>query len=97
MSTRQKSDQEISDICEKIYLERIKPLIKYEEDKGKFVVIDADSGDYEIDRRDAVATRRLLDRHPGAYTYAIRIGRPTAYRMVGMKNRNRSCDNRKSQ
>ncbi len=97
MSARQKSHQEIADFCEKIYLERIKPLIKYEEDKGKFVVIDADSGDYEIDRRDAAATRRLLDRRPSAYTYAIRIGRPTAYRMIGMKTRDRSRDSRKSQ
>ena len=96
MSARQKSDQEIADFCEKVYIERIKPLIKYEEDKGKFVVIDVNSGDYEIDRRDAVATRRLLDRRPGAYTYAIRIGHPTAYRMIGMKIRNRSCDSRKS-
>ena len=96
MSARQKSDQEIADFCEKLYRERIKPLIKYEEDRGKFVVIDVNSGDYEIDQKDAVATRRLIDQRSDAYTYAIRIGRPTAYRMTGLKTRNRSCDSSKS-
>ena len=79
---------------QKIYEETIKPLIDPEQQRGKFVVIDVESGDYEIDKRDAVATRRLLDRRPGAYTYAVRVGRPTAYRMVGMKTRNRSFDGR---
>ena len=46
---------------------------------GKFVVIDIFSGDYEVDIRDADATSRLLDRHPDAMTWAVRVGHPTPY------------------
>ena len=82
----QKVGQEIADRGEKIYQEHIRALVDPSE-YGKFVVIDVDSGDYEIDRSDPAATRRLLDRQPDAITYAVRVGRPSAYRMVGMKIR----------
>ena len=36
-------------------------------DRGKVVVIDIDSGDYEIDYDDAAALFRLLERRPDAY------------------------------
>ncbi len=85
MSIDQESLKAIAEKGEKIYLEAIKPHIDLEQERGNFVVIEVETGDYEIDRRDAVATRRLLDRHPEAVTYAVRVGRPTAYRMTGMK------------
>ena len=50
-------------------------------ERGKVVVIDVDSGDYEIDSDDADATVRLMARRPGAVTYAVRVGHPAAYRM----------------
>ena len=63
---------------EAIYRERIRHLVEPHE-KGKFVVIDVYSGDYEIDERDADASVRLLSRHPDAMTWAVRVGYPTAY------------------
>ncbi len=56
---------------------QIEPL-----EKGMFVVIDVESGDYEIDERDAVATRRLLNRRPNAVTYGVRVGHRAAYSHV---------------
>lgn len=46
---------------------------------GKFVVIDVETGDFEVDQEDVEATLRLLARHPGAITYGLRIGYPAAY------------------
>ena len=43
-------------------------------DMGKVVVIDIDSGDYEIDYDDAAALFRLLERRPDAYTWSERVG-----------------------
>ena len=43
-------------------------------DRGKVVVIDIDSGDYEIDYDDAAALFRLLERRPDAYTWSERVG-----------------------
>ena len=88
MAFDQEAARAIGEKCEKIYEDTIKPHIDLEQERGKFVVIDVHSGDYEIDKRDAVATRRLIKRRPTAFTYAIRVGFPTAYRMVGMKTRN---------
>ena len=61
-----------------IYEERIRHLVDPQQ-KGKFVVIDVYSGDYEVHKRDADATRKLLERQPDAMTWAVRVGYPTAY------------------
>ena len=85
MSIDQEAAKAIAKKGENIYAETIKPNIDLEQERGKFVVIDVHTGDYEIDRRDAAATRRLFDRRPNAVTYAVRVGHRTAYKMVGMK------------
>ena len=73
---------EIAARGEAIYREQIRPMIQTAQ-KGSFVVIDVESGDYEIDAGDADATRRLLDRLPDAVTYGVRIGHRAAYSHVG--------------
>ena len=54
-------------------------------DKGSFVVIDAVSGDYEVDPSPAAAKRRLKARHPGITTFTKRIGLPRSYKLVSFK------------
>ena len=53
--------------------------------KGSFVVIDAISGDYEVDPSPSAAKRRLKARHPGMTTFTKRIGRPKSYKLVSFK------------
>jgi hypothetical protein len=53
------------------------------EDDGKFVAIDVDSADFEIDSNDFWATERLRKRHPNARMWLARIGRKAAYRLGG--------------
>ena len=51
-------------------------------DKGKFVVIDVTTGDYEIAEDHLTASLRLLNRHSqGDNFYGIRIGYRTAYKL----------------
>jgi hypothetical protein len=50
--------------------------------KGKTLVIDVDTGDYEINDDSGEATRRLLARHPDAPLYRMRIGYP-AFGKIG--------------
>ena len=83
MTTDRNEVEEMAERGQKIYDERIKALIDLDVHYGKFVVIDVETGDYEVDKRDAVATRRLRERRPGAMTYAVRVGFPSAYRMGG--------------
>ena len=63
-----------------IYNEQILPLMR-DEDKGKVVVIDVNSGDYEIDYDDAAALFNLLERHPDAFTWSERVGYRAVHRM----------------
>ena len=70
--------KEVCDRGEKIYQEQIKPLVEPQE-KGKFVVIDILSGDYEIDPEHLAASKRLRERRPDSVRYAGRVGYPSAY------------------
>ena len=65
---------------EKIYEERIKALVEPEK-IGKFIVIDIDSGDFEVDAKILVASRRLRERHPDSVLYRVKVGLGAAYRM----------------
>lgn len=49
--------------------------------KGKFVVIDVETGDYELDDDDASATMRILEKNPGTLTYGVRVGSAAAYQI----------------
>ena len=54
--------------AESIYREKVKPMLT-DADDGKFVVIDLNSGDYEVDDYEFDAEIRLLQRRPSAATY----------------------------
>ncbi len=77
---------EITSRGEAIYLERIFPLLSPEE-SGKFVAIDIESGDYEIDADDPYACLRLLERRPQSVIYGLRVGARAAYRFGGFAPR----------
>ena len=47
--------------------------------KGKVIVIDVKSGDYEIGDNDLEATLRMFERRPDALTWGERIGYPAMY------------------
>jgi hypothetical protein len=51
--------------------------------KGEFLVLDIESGEYEIDASEVAAVRRAKAKHPEAALYILRIGYPTAYRVGG--------------
>ena len=82
MAGRAYKPGEITALGEAIYQEQLRSRIGPVE-KGTFVVIDVETGDYEIDARDATATRRLLKRRPDAVTYGVRVGHRAAYSHVG--------------
>lgn len=62
------------------YDSRVRPALRPEDD-GKYVAIDIESGDFEVDGDDFAATDRLLARRPAAQTWLMRVGEPTAYRI----------------
>ena len=63
-----------------IYHEKIRPTLGPEY-KGKIVVIDVKSGDYEIAENSLTASLRLRKRRPDAFTWAERVGYPAVHHM----------------
>ena len=74
------TSQEVASRGEAIYVQQIRDKVNPEH-KGKFLVIDIETGEYEINADDLVATKQLLAKHPNAVIYGLRIGFPTAYRI----------------
>ncbi len=62
-----------------IYQEKILPTLG-EEDTGKLVVIDVDTGDWEVNADHIAALLSIRERNPNAYTWAARVGHRAAYR-----------------
>jgi hypothetical protein len=58
----------------------VRPLLRPEDD-GKYVAIDIETGEYEMDKDDYAATGRMLARRPGARLWLFRAGHATTYRM----------------
>ena len=50
---------------------------------GKFLVIDIETGEYEIDRNEVAAFKRAKAKRPDAPLYLLRIGYPAAYQIGG--------------
>ena len=76
------SAEEIAARGKKIYEEKIRSQVEAAY-HGDFVVIDVDSGDYEVDPKDIAASSRLRERRPGAVMLGLRVGFPAAYRLGG--------------
>jgi hypothetical protein len=74
--------EEVAARGEALYEQHIRPHVEATH-QGKFVVVDIETGDYEIDADDLAATKRALAKRPDAVLYGLRIGYPTAYRLGG--------------
>ncbi len=74
--------EEVHSRGEAIYEQQIRTKVEPQH-KGKFLVLDVETGEYEIDEDDLKATKRALAKRPGAVLYGLRIGYPTAYRLGG--------------
>lgn len=51
------------------------------------VIIDVETGDYEIDERGLISARHLQSRHPDAILYGKRIGYDVAEALGGVMER----------
>lgn len=75
MSTPQPcySKEEFAQRGDELYEREIHPYLTAK-DEGKFVVIDIDTGAYEIETDELAASDRLLARHPAAQMWLRRVG-----------------------
>ena len=55
--------------------------------RNAFILIDIETGDFEIDRDEIAASDRLLSRRPNAQVWMRRVGSRYAYRIGGFRKR----------
>jgi hypothetical protein len=77
------SGEEIGRRGQEIYEQRLRPLVETENNIGKIISIDVESGDYEIADDLLAAGRRLQQRRPDALMYGKRIGYNAVYAVGG--------------
>lgn len=67
-----------------LYQQSIRSAVEADERNiGKVLVLDIESGDYEIDDVGLDAARRLRSRRPEAVLYGLRIGYDAMYALGG--------------
>ena len=71
---------ELATLGGRIFDQQILPTLR-PEDNGKFVAIDVETGDYEMDADDYTAVARLQSRKPEADIWLMCAGYPTTYRI----------------
>lgn len=78
------STEEIARRGRELYQKRIRAQVETEENIGKIVSIDVETGDHEVvDHIGIASSQRLQARHPGAQIWAERIGYDAAYALGG--------------
>ncbi len=82
MPYSQYTPEEVAQRGEAMYERQIRSRVEPEH-MGQFVVMDIETGDYEVDVDDLGATKQALAKRPGAVLYGLRIGSAAAYRLGG--------------
>jgi hypothetical protein len=79
---RRYSREEIARRGQEVYARVVRPTLS-EADVGKFVEVDIESEDYEMDADVIKAAHRLLARRPGAQLWLERVGYVAAHTVSG--------------
>ena len=80
MTTHKYSIDEVCGRGERIYEERIKVLVEPQEN-GRFIVIDIESGDYEIADLMSDASHCLKERRPDSVRFGAKVGYSSAFNL----------------
>ena len=80
------SKEEFARRGDEIYERVVRPRVGAE-DEGKFVLIDIETDDFEVDADELAASDRLLARNPDAQVWFTRVGSRYARRFGGPRYR----------
>jgi len=65
-----------------LYQERIRQEVE-PASTGQFLVVDVETGDYELGAESAEVVNRAREKHPDAPLFLMRVGYPTAVKLGG--------------
>ncbi len=80
MPSTNRTRDELAKLGDEIFDRQVKPSLR-PEDEGKFVAIDVESGDFEINEDDYTAVMRLRTRKPTADMWLLQVGYPATCRI----------------
>jgi hypothetical protein len=83
MQTLLLSHEEVGQLAQQLYDHGIRQKVEREENIGKMIIIDIESGDYEVDKKGLKAANRLEERHPNGRLFGLRIGYKVAVSFSG--------------
>jgi len=72
--------EELACLGNEVLERRVRPMLRPEDD-DKYIALDVQTGDYEVDENDFAAVSRLRARNPAAEVWLSRVGHPAAYKM----------------
>jgi hypothetical protein len=87
MQTLLLSREEVARRAKQLYKNSIRQQVETDENIGKIVIIDFESGDYEVDETGLKAARKLSAKHPHSRLFGIRIGYNVAVSFGGVMDR----------
>lgn len=74
--------EEIVRLGEERYEREVRALVEPQHN-GEFLVLDVDTGEYEMDRDEAAAFQRAISAHPHGRLFLKRVGFAAAHRIGG--------------
>ena len=81
------SREEVAQRAKALYEQSIRAQVETEENVGKMVVIDIETGDFAVDEQGIESSRQLQARNPNARLYGIRIRYNVAESLGGVMER----------
>ncbi|MEH2260496.1 hypothetical protein [Nostoc sp.] len=81
------SREEVARRAKELYQNSIRQEVAREENIGKMVIIDIETGEYAVDKIGIESARYLRKKHPFARLYGIRIGYKVAVSFSGFLER----------
>ncbi len=81
------SSEEAGRRADELYANRIRALVETDENIGKLLVIDVETGEYDIDTdiNSMALWKRMLAKHPDAVLSRLRIGYPAVHSFGGFR------------
>ena len=78
------TETEIVERGQRLYEQTIRPAVDEAKNRGKLLVINVETGEYEMDADDVAAAKRAKARFGNdAVLFTMRVGYPAAYRLGG--------------
>lgn len=87
MQTILLSHEEVARLAKQLYESTIRQQVETEDNIGKMVIIDIETGNYEVDKTGLQAAKNLTEKNPNARLFGIQIGYNVAASFGGVMER----------